>query len=145
MKYTIFAPDDQSLVDFYSWLYNLQVRPNPRLIIGCYKGQIETSIIMRSDDFEHMRATTAMVDNQESVMRVSGCNKAYCELVYLDGNADGNTKTGVGRVEFLGSLHEVTPAEALASEAWSYRPDVNGGTYWVAKMGNPDHLIGDDV
>lgn len=140
MKYTIFALDDHTFegqAEFHRWVRakrEMGTAMNPQSIIGCYKGGIETSYIMLTRDYEHLSATTSMVSAQESVMQVSGCNKAYCHLKYAEGG-----------LTFLGSLHEVSANDALDRDAWSYRPDVDGGTYWVAAPGNPNRIISEGL
>jgi hypothetical protein len=64
-------------------------------------------------------------DNQDCVLEVSDCNKAYAVLVYADGRREG-----------IGSLKNVTADEAMQCKGWTYRPDL--GMYWTTVEGNPD-------
>lgn len=93
--------------------------------IGSYKGEIEPSFLMRFDDFQEHVIGRGFVENQESILRVSECNKQYAELVYADQSR-----------ESIGSLKSVSKDEAMKHDAWTYRPDLN--IYWVAVQGNPD-------
>jgi hypothetical protein len=89
------------------------------LCIGCYKGVLEDSFIIRSDDFDTFVRNSGYVDNQESVLHVRG-KRMHCEFEYLKGGCDGG-----------GRLIEVTPRTAFNSDGWTYRPDMN--TYWIIK------------
>jgi hypothetical protein len=93
--------------------------------IGSYKGALEVSFIMLTSDFETYVKPYGFVDNQESVLRVSECNKQYADLEFSDGSRKN-----------VGSLRDVTKEEALAQEAWTYRPDTQ--QYWITVEGNPD-------
>jgi hypothetical protein len=93
--------------------------------IGSYKGEIEPSYLMLWDDFKEHVIGMGFVENQESILRVSECNKQYAELVYSD-----QTR------ESVGSLKDVSKDEAMKHDAWTYRPDLN--MYWITVKGNPD-------
>ena len=96
-------------------------------LIGAYKGETENAYLARVADFDAFVKPMGFVANQESILRVSECNKRYAVLEYL---ADGTQQD-------LGCLKDVPEAEAKAQEAWSYRPDID--VYWIAIKGNPDH------
>ena len=99
-------------------------------IIGCYKGKLENAFICTQSDFNRFIRGTVYIVGQESVLHIASGNKQEAHLEYL---ADG-------RRESLGSMHQVTREEAMASDGWTYRPDLD--IYWVAKKGNPDHSMG---
>jgi len=134
MKYTIFSIDNvsdlHSMAKFLRHVDTLramsQLRGNMIQCIGSYKGELEVSFMCRSDDFEAYILNSGYVDNQESILRVSECNKQYAELYFL---------AEQGRVS-IGSLKSVDKATAMGHDAWTYRPDLN--TYWIAVDGNPD-------
>jgi hypothetical protein len=99
--------------------------------IGCYRGKRENAFICKQSDFNRFIRGTVYMNGQESVLHVASGNKQEAHLEYL---ADG-------RRESLGSMHQVTMGEALASDGWTYRPDLD--MYWVARPGNPDHSMGE--
>lgn len=134
MKYTIFSIDNvgdlHTLAKFTRHLDTLRsmgkLRGNVIPCIGSYKGVLEQSFLMRSDDYGEHVDNTHYMDNQESILRVSECNKQYAELYFL---------AEEGRVP-IGSLKSVSKAEAMHHDAWTYRPDLD--IYWVSVYGNPD-------
>lgn len=137
-KYTIFSIDNvhdiRALAKFTHHIDVLQamgkLRGQVKTCVGSYKGQLETSFLMRSDDFVDHVQGSVYITGQESILRVSECNKQYATLVYL---ADDST-------EFIGSLKCVDKDTALAQDAWTYRPDVD--QYWITVKGNPDRVNG---
>ena len=140
-KYTIFSIDDvndiHALAKFTHYLdvkkAMQELKSEVKVCVGSYKGQLETSFLMRSDDFERFincRSGWPFIKNQESILRVSECNKQYATLEYL----------ATGKKEFIGSLKCVDKDTALKQDAWTYRPDVD--QYWIAVQGNPDRVNG---
>lgn len=133
-KFVIFSIDNvndlHSLAKFTRYLDTRrsmgELRGNVIICTGSYKGQLETSFLMRRDDFDEHIRNSVYIANQESILRVSECNKQYATLEYLKD----------GRDEFIGSLKSVPKDEALMHDAWTYRPDIN--QYWVSVDGNPD-------
>ena len=133
MSYVIFSIDNESnpmaLKAFEGYIHDIQFDCASDLytkLVGCYKGQKENAWIWSLEDFnEHLRGRVWIAE-QESILHVASGNKMEATLEYLD-----NTPN----VE-LGCMHQVCRAEALASEAYTYRPDLD--IYWVAKHGNPD-------
>ena len=132
MTNVIFSIDGEEIAEtreeFYRYLSRRGVSAVPA--VGCYKGAREFAWVMAKPQFDAAIRASVFVVEQESVMLVTSCNKMYATLEYLDSDEGcGN------RLEFLGSMHEVSPEEAEASDAWTYRADMD--VYWVAK-GNPD-------
>lgn len=133
MKYTIFAIDAEG-IESHRILFEKAfadsdaTRGNLIPMIGAYKGVEENSYICLTSDFEAFVKPNGYVDLQESVLRVSECNKRYAELLFRDGSR-----------EFIGCLKDVPENVARAHDAWSYRPDM--GVYWIAVDGNPDHIM----
>ena len=133
MSYVIFSIDNESnpmaLKAFEGYIHDIQFDCASDLytkLVGCYKGQKENAWIWSLEDFnKHLRGRVWIAE-QESILHVASGNKMEATLEYLD-----NTPN----VE-LGCMHQVCRAEALASEAYTYRPDLD--IYWVAKHGNPD-------
>lgn len=132
MQYTIFTIDREfdplTRAQFVGSFHGQEPKGDMRPILGCYNGTRERSWIVRRDDFDRIVRATHWILRQESVLHVAGGNKMECVLEYLADN----------RLEPLGCMHEVSEAEAMASPAWSYRPDL--GIYWIARRGNPDIL-----
>lgn len=128
MKYVIFAPDDQSPLGL-SILKGMFLANDPvgnlLPLVGCYKGESEWSFICNVTDFENIVLPNGFVNNQESILRVSECNKKYAQLQFHD-----------GRTESIGSLKSVDWEEAQKHDSWTYRPDMD--VFWVAVDGNPD-------
>ena len=99
--------------------------------IGSYKGKLEISFILNERDFNKLVRGKWWIENQESVLEVTQCNKSYATLVYL---ADGAR-------ESIGSLKNVSGVEAMQNDAWTYRPDLD--QYWISVEGNPDTVWND--
>lgn len=78
-------------------------------LVGCYKGKLERSYMMRADQFEYVRD---YIKGQESILRVPGDVRQPCVLEYLA----GSKRVG------LGPMREVQASEALQAEAWTYSP-----------------------
>ena len=136
MKYTIFSIDGvtevHALAKFMRHIDTQRVMGKMEgemvQLIGSYKGALELSFILLTEDFEKHVKPYGFVSNQESVLLVSECNKQYADLLYLQ---DGHR-------EALGSLKDVSKDEAMKHDGWSYRPDL--GTYWITVKGNPDRV-----
>lgn len=99
--------------------------------MGSYKGQKENAFIWHVSDFDRYLRGTAYIQNQESVLHVASGNKMEAYLEYLGSDIGSGPYT-----EPAGQMHQVCKEEAMQSEAYTYRPDLN--LYWVAKQGNPD-------
>lgn len=116
------------------------IKANPALeggimpVFGSWRGRVEQSFVMDTDDFKAHVLHSGMVDNQEAFLVVSSCNKAYAKLWYP--REEGTDACWIG----VGCMHQVDKDEAMASEGWTYRPDMNA--YWVCKTGNPDRSVG---
>lgn len=98
-----------------------------KALLGSYNGGQEVSFIMAQDMFDLHVRDTLFLDSQESVLHVTGCNKAYAVLEYL---ADG-------RREGLGSMCEVDREIAETYPSWTFRPDLN--RWYICAKINPDH------
>jgi len=81
-------------------------------LVGCYKGQLERSYMIRADQFEHVRD---YIKGQESILRVPGDVRQPCVLEYLVG----------GERVSLGPMRQVPASEALQAEAWTYSQEQN--------------------
>lgn len=93
------------------------LKGNMVLCIGCYKGILEDSFLLRSDDFDKWVRNSGYVNGQESVLHVRG-KDMHCEFEFLQGGCDS-----------VGRLVQVTAQEAFKSDGWTYRPDLN--IYWI--------------
>lgn len=137
MRNVIFSIDNENvplcLAIFKQFFAGLQTegkaKGNLIPIIGAYKGQTENSFLCKESDFWTHIEPAGFCDNQESILYITECNKKYADLFFLATDETQN----------LGSMHEVSEAEALASEAYSYRPDKK--MFWIAKPGNPDTML----
>lgn len=108
-------------------------------VLGKYNGNLERGAICRSDDFEAFFRGSHFLTNQESILHVAKGNKMEAHLEYLEGSKSAQPGTRTS----LGCMHVVCAEEALASDAWTYRPDLD--MYWVAKTGNPDNSLKDSM
>jgi hypothetical protein len=95
--------------------------------IGSWEKITEWSYVCNREDFNEIVVNGKYVVNQECVLAVTSCNKAYAQLEDLD----------TGAITQVGCMHSVTYEEAMKSKGYTYRPDTNA--YWVAKRGNPDN------
>lgn len=136
MSFVIFAIDFENnplrMNVFKGYLAYLTMRKrltgNVLQMVGSYKGTLEHCFICNVEDFEECFRGTVYIKGQESILHVASGNKMEARLEYL---ADG-------RIEALGSMHQVSKAEAMAEMSWMYRADMDA--YWVARKGNPDIL-----
>jgi hypothetical protein len=141
MSYVIFTidfeHDPQRMNVFMNYIADCQregtMQGNCLPMLGCYKGKRENSFIIDRDDYLRCISDTRFMAGQESILHVASGNKMEVHIEYL---ADG-------RVEFLGSMHQVCREEAEQAEAWTYRPDMK--CYWIAKKGNPDNSYSESV
>ena len=114
-KYVIFSIDNVSDVrTLAKFLHHMDVQKammymqgNLVMCHGSYKGQIETSFICHRTDFDKLVEPYGFVSNQESILRVSECNKQYATLEYLP----------TRRLESIGSLKSVSKKEAMKQDA----------------------------
>lgn len=106
-------------------------RMNGNLIqcVGSYKGKLELSFIVNEADYKRHIEWSDWIKDQECVLSVTECNKAYATLIYSNGEKVG-----------IGSLKSVDKETALALDAWTYRPDLD--QYWISVAGNPDTVRG---
>jgi len=140
MKYTIFSIDgeaDRNTVATFVMEFKLADKTTGNLVPceGSYKGVQETSFICLTSDFNNWVLRSGYVLNQESVLRVSECNKKYTTLEYLDKTFYPNPEKC--RDVFLGCMKSVTKEEAYKQDAWTYRADLD--QYFIAVAGNNDH------
>jgi len=134
MSYVIFSIDNEDnpfamhlFMDYIDMVRSRAKTSNLIPCVGSYRGQKENALMWSLKDFnEHIRGTI-FVAQQESILHVASGNKMEAELEYLQKPTFNF---------FIGCMHQVCKEEALASEAYTYRPDLN--MYWVAKHGNPD-------
>jgi hypothetical protein len=131
IKTIIFSIDDLShagLLEFRAFILNSgfetrHIKP----LIGCYKGQEEPSFVVAEDMFEEYIRGSRFIAEQESILSVTGCNKMYAVLEYLE------CGTTVG----LGSMQCVSEEVARSFDAWSFDPTTNN--WFICLHGNPDH------
>ncbi len=129
MPAIIFSIDSESNpVNYFAFLGYIAPRAPCVAAIGCYKGQTEKAFIMDSADFDKHVKDSGFVDGQESFLYVASGNKMESVLFY----------PASGKRVAIGCMRAVAPEIALASEAWTYRPDL--GVYWIARKGNPDRV-----
>lgn len=128
MKYVIFSIDNEHDPFWRGVLAGMFTAAQGKLVpcVGSYNGETEHSWLCLRSDYDAIVAPTTMMDNQESIMAISECNKQYARLEFLDG------RENVG----LGSLKSVSAEEAKRHSSWTYRPDID--VYWVSVKENPD-------
>jgi hypothetical protein len=136
MKYTIFSidgednPDARRLIE-HMFKHSSVATGTLVPCVGVYKGVKEHAYICNSTSFDAFVQPMGFVANQESVLRVSGCNKQYTVLEFLDGRTQ--------RWKHLGCMTSVTREEAEANGDYTWRPmGSEAGTYWIATAGNND-------
>lgn len=132
MKYTIFSIDDQAsptLRQSFEFMFKRDKRTKGNLIplSGCYKGVKENSYICLSVDFNSFVQPMGFVANQQSILRMSECNKKYTVLVELSGGAETH----------LGCMKSVRDWDLSPNQDYSYRPDID--TFFIVVNGNNDH------
>lgn len=132
MKYTIFSIDGEDAFWNRHIFENLFLTSRHTLgkcipLVGMYKGEHENSYICLSYDFNSFVLPMGFVTGQESILRVSECNKKYTDLIMLQG----------GKQVHLGCMKSVTEEQAMREESWSYRPDLN--QYFITVKGNNNH------
>jgi len=131
----IFAINDyHNDMDFYMHA-RMDLGLSAKQIIPCrgmYKGETEISYLVAENTFENHFRCSHWIDEQESVLRISGCNKAYAELQYLCGDT-GLTFDITG----LGSMVCVSQGVATSRDSWTQRSD--NGLHYVTEKMNPDH------
>lgn len=124
----IWCPDNQSPV-FLATIQGLWkgMEPEGNLVpvIGSYKGDSEFAFICSENDFNEIVVQNGWVDNQESVLIITRCNKQYATLHFHNGDTVG-----------IGSLKQVSQEEALQHDAWTYNPEMNA--WFIAVQENPD-------
>lgn len=129
MRDVIFAIDDcnyQHRASFEAWLLD----NGGKKLIGKYthtNGEAvkEVSYLIGEELFDVVKSQ-GYVDNQESILFVTRCNKQYASLFYPA------TKTAVA----LGSMVHVPWEEAERESAWTFDPMHE--RYFICKAGNPD-------
>tara|TARA_Y100000296_G_scaffold66371_1_gene78414 strand:+ start:40738 stop:41256 length:519 start_codon:yes stop_codon:yes gene_type:complete len=128
MKYIIAAIDDQSPLgvnQFMGHMTGQKLVGSVFPCVGSYNGKQEWSFLMDQRDFlEH---ALPFCSGQESILKISECNKQYATLAFRDGTEKG-----------IGSLKSVSQEEALKHASWTYRPDLK--LFWIAVNGNPDTI-----
>lgn len=135
MTHVIFSIDKDTTVARAAFTEYLRSQGVPfDTLVGCYKGTQEVAWIMHIDAFgSHVRHRT-FVQDQESVLLVTDCNKHYATLEFnFQCVLPQNRKQ-----RDLGSMHEVSEREARANGAWTYSARRN--IWWIAKAGNPDRV-----
>jgi len=133
MKYVIFSIDGQE--DYVErMLFENSFRTSKKTVgslkplTGSYKGAKEYSYICLAKDFFVICGPWVL--NQECILTVTECNKKYTHALYQDGTH-----------EYLGCMKSVTEAEAKATDAWSYREDLD--TYFITDINGNDHYMTD--
>jgi hypothetical protein len=92
--------------------------------IGMYKGVLEPSYLVSSEDFfDHIATPNGYVSGQESFLQIDVGHRGQqvASLLYID--------TGLTP---LGRISSVSKEEALKRDAWTYRMDTN--TYFVTEF-----------
>lgn len=129
MPAIIFSIDNEANpVNYHAFMGYMANRAPCIAAIGCYKGQTEKAFIMDSADFDKHVKDSGFVTAQESFLYVASGNKMEATLFY----------PASGERVAIGCMHSVEADVALASDAWTYRPDL--GVYWIAREGNPDRV-----
>ena len=114
----IFAVDDP--VAFGIFMLDLKAK----LLLGSYvmkstgTAVVEQSWLLPRDVFEKKVLDTCFIAKQESVLVVTGCNKQYATLKFLNDGAYDVLTPDIP----LGCLKAVSQATALACPEWTYDP-----------------------
>lgn len=123
----IFCIDkDVSLDRIHAYIQSHYLSPRIKPVQGSYKGEVEDGFITSEVVFNEYFKDSAFISQQESVLRVSGCNKMYATLIYNDGSHEG-----------IGSMCAVSEDVAKRRDGWTYLPHT--GNYYIAARINPDH------
>lgn len=123
--YVVFSIDNEHLpamVETFEALLNKHNIGFAKLL-GSYKGQQENSWIVNGKAWMNYPLFELWTKHQESVLMLSNRDR--------NNNYEAKLLYGDGRKEALGTLREVSEAEALQSEAWTKRMD--SGKYYLAK------------
>lgn len=112
--------------DFVEYLEYFAIWDRVKSTTGSYKGEEELGFITSEEVFNEYFRDSVFIKEQESVLRVSGCNKMYATLIYNDGRQEG-----------IGSMCSVPEEVAKRHDGWTYLPHT--GNYYVAAHINPDH------
>lgn len=94
-----------------------------QVLLGSYKGQLETSFIIPHIRLEAM-AVSGYVDEQESILILGAVNQngtRPARIRFLE----------TGEELDLGSLTRVTKEEALTNDGWTFNPMIN--SYFTIK------------
>jgi hypothetical protein len=106
-------------------------------------GPEETSYIIAADKFWSYIYRSGAVSDQESVLSVTGCNKMYASLVYLD-KPDGvvsrdalEKRRATLKTLDLGSMQQVSEAVARSYPSWTH--NLHNDAWYITALRNPDH------
>lgn len=103
---------------------------------GSYEGLVEACYIMSEANFNRFVLNCGWVLKQESVLHVSGCNKQYATLRFLERSRSA-LYTVYGREESLGSMQQVSQAVAQSYPSWTY--NTFNKAWYITAHRNPDH------
>lgn len=128
-KMVLFAVDPTAPYwdSFQEYMHGMAFDDRYKECIGSYNGEEEQSFIMPLNLFNEYVRHSGYVDDQESFLTITGCNKAYAVLEYQDGRPN----------EGLGSMQQVSEAIARTYPSWTHRLDTNA--WYICAHGNPDH------
>jgi hypothetical protein len=127
----IFAINENNAAPFRSflnWLGFTAVRCN-----GASHTPEETCYIMNEKDFEQHVLYSGWVRDQASVLHVTGCNKMYATLRFLD--RDTGLYSGTRRG--LGSMQQVSEEVARSYPSWMH--NMHNNAWYITAHRNPDH------
>lgn len=126
--FSIDNPSHAQVEKFRQYCEDENILDRMKPLIGCYKGEEEPSFICSQQVFRDNINHSGFVDDQDSFLVITGCNKAYATLYYQHANR---------KYEALGSMCNVSEEVARSHDAWTYRPDIDA--WYVCAHINPDH------
>ena len=126
LDYVIFSIDNSTdlhtLAKFTRWIDTkralTELKEEPWVLIGKWRGKLENSFLMRSQDFYKYVLPFEWVKNQEAIMKVSADKRMAAQIVSFD-----------EEILAKGNLRQVSADSAFKSEGFTYCPKRN--IYWV--------------
>ena len=116
------AHDLHTLAKFTRWIDTKkalsELQQTPYVLIGKWKGRLENSFLMNSDDFNKYVIPHGWVDKQKTVMKVSADKRMSAQIMTL-----------TGEILSKGFLKQVSPEIAHKADGFTYCPE--RGVYWV--------------